>query len=315
MGTTLLLAYFLHNFAPHGELPQEVLRQQERSGTMMVEVVTPDQRTSVPPGATRVEMFQMRMSVPCGQENVPVEAISVQRRGMGSTEDITGVYAIVNGKRMTRSHPITRRDGWVQLRFREFEVPACGTIDVKIHADFSSEASPAGEHYFVLYHPRHIEADARQIIVTQRKSVRAVRETVGRKLGTVSVTYLQLLKRVKYGFKRDVMRFQLEADSIDDHLLRVITLTNDGAARFMDLQNLYLTGTRGPVTGRIANMDDDTVRLVFEPPVLLKKNEKRIFVLRANVLASRRRTIKFIVEEPGDLISEVVRGRRSGVEE
>lgn len=304
MTSSLLLAYFLYHFTVNGHLPGTVVEQREQAqGVLDVEVISDSEPLSVAPGSQRVAMLTLHLRAHC-KADVPISTISVQRRGMGSSEDIVGVYILSESRRLTNSFPIARRDGWVDLRLRSFVVPACQEREVIVAADFSPDAAPTGEHRFILYMPRNIDAGGATVTIEQTTRKVAVTRTVGPQVGTISVTYLPLLKRVTYGNGRDVMRFQLEADGYDDHLLRSVTFTNEGSAREMDLQQIFLTGTRGPVTDKASSLTGDTVQLTFDPPLLLEKNVKRIFLLRANVRASRRRTLSFVIEEPSDLISE-----------
>ena len=46
------------------------------------------------------------------------------------------------------------------------------------------------------------------------------------------------------------------------------------------------------------------VRFVLSPPLILKKNQTRLLELKADVRASRSRTIQLIIEEPGDIEAE-----------
>ena len=89
---------------------------------------------------------------------------------------------------------------------------------------------------------------------------------------------------------------------MDDHWLREITLTNDGKARNGDLQNLILQSSRGvPLAPTVASLTNDTVTFGLDTPVMLRKNDSIVLVVKADVLASRTRTIRLIVEEPADL--------------
>ena len=46
------------------------------------------------------------------------------------------------------------------------------------------------------------------------------------------------------------------------------------------------------------------MRFVLSPPLILKKNQTRLLELKADVRASRSRTIQLIIEEPGDIEAE-----------
>ncbi|MDP7247685.1 MAG: hypothetical protein QF741_03625 [Candidatus Peribacteraceae bacterium] len=127
----------------------------------------------------------------------------------------------------------------------------------------------------------------------------------GEEVGLIEVTYLPWLRRITYGPRRTVLRFSIKADEKNDHRIRAITLTNEGTARNFDLHNLSLPGSRV-----VSYMSGNKVRIVFSPPLKLKKNQERLMTMKADIRASRRRTVKFVIKEPSDIESSVVKGRR-----
>jgi len=310
MTSTLLLAMFLHYYNVEGTLAPpptyRELRQVELPGSLTISV-TPVVGGSVPSGAQRVPVLDIAFTASCDAD-VPVREITIQRKGMGDYRDIRAVYAMDGLSRISRAHELQRRDGVVTIRLGSLMVPACGTEMITIMADFESDADIAGEHRFVIDKPSNVSAGSS----TKRLRQRSEREradllsVVADQRGKISVTYLPLLRRVTYGPRRQVMRFVLEADGIDDHRILAITLTNEGKARDLDLQNIFLPGTKVA-----ASLDGDRVRLEFDPPLILRKNQDRLMTLRGSVRASRSRTLKFIIEEPSDIEAEVIRGREA----
>ncbi|MCF7844901.1 MAG: hypothetical protein K9M03_03685 [Kiritimatiellales bacterium] len=308
MTSTLLLALFLSNFAVEGELPppptHRELRQVEMPGSMTVSV-TPVVGGGVPPGAQRVPVLNVDFKASCNNDTV-VSEITIQRKGMGDYRDIRAVYAMDGLRRISRAHELQRRDGIVTIRLGSFSVPACETKAITIMADYDNNADIAGEHRFVLENVSDVRATSPISVVRTLDSQEreAIQTVVPNQVGKISVTYLPLLRRVTYGPRRQVMRFVLEADGIDDHSINAITIKNDGTARNLDLQNIFLPGTNVA-----SSLDEDMVRLVFDPPLILRKNQDRLMTLRGSIRASRSRTLKFIIEEPSDIEAEVMRGR------
>ena len=127
----------------------------------------------------------------------------------------------------------------------------------------------------------------------------------GEEIGKIEVTYLPLLRRITYGPRRTVSRFTIKADEKHDHRIHAITLTNEGTARNFDLHNLVLPGSR--VTSYLSG---DRVRIVFSPPLMLNKNQERLMTMKSDIRAGRRRTVKFVIDEPADIESSVIKGRR-----
>ncbi|MBU2213676.1 hypothetical protein KKC44_03375 [Patescibacteria group bacterium] len=312
MTSTILLAMFLHYYNVEGTLTPppayRELRQVELPGSLTISV-TPVVGGSVPSGAQRVPALDIAFTASCDAD-VPVREITIQRKGMGDYRDIRAVYAMDGLSRISRAHELQRRDGVVTIRLGSLVVPACSTKTITIMTDFESDADIAGEHRFVLEKPSDVDAGSpvkRLRLLTERE--RADLQTiVADQIGKISITYLSLLRRVTYGPRRQVMRFVFEADGIDDHRILAITLTNEGKARDLDLQNIFLPGTKVA-----ASLDGDRVRLEFDPPLILRKNQDRLMILRASVLASRSKTIQFVIQEPSDVESIVIRGRDAGV--
>jgi hypothetical protein len=57
-------------------------------------------------------------------------------------------------------------------------------------------------------------------------------------------------------------------------------------------------------------MHDDRVDLSLESPLDLARNASKVIELHADTLASRRKTIRFVIDEPGDIRVEEVRRSR-----
>lgn len=261
---------------------------------------------TVPPGAQRVEMLRLRMTAGCNGD-VDIHTISLQRRGRGANADIASIYAVHRGKRITRARPVARKDGSVDLNVRNFRVPACEAEDVFIVANFSPTASAAGEHRFEL---RGIDAAGSTVRIEQHVAApNTARRTSGRAVGQITVDYVPLNRRVRFGERQTVSRFTLKADSKDDHLLQAITFTNNGSASKSDLQNLYIGFRNRRISTLVPQLDGDTARIQFDPPFLLKKNQRLTFGLHADINAGRSRTIQFVIEETGDLEATPAVGR------
>lgn len=304
MLSTVLLAYYIHQFSQPISLPHRTdqspryIQSVHPRGALTVEAEAP-KSASVPPGAQRVEMLRLRLEADCSGD-VEIDTISVQRRGLGENGDIESVYAVHRGQRVSRARSIGRRDGSVDLNLRGFVLPACEEEDMLILVDFSPNAALAGEHTFAL---RGISAGGSTVRIEHRVGdfTRTRSSTSGRSVGRISVDYLNINRRVRFGQRQLVQRFTLEADNEDDHLLQAITFTNNGSASDTDMQNLYIDFRNRRISTLAKSLNGDTVRLEFDPPFRLEKNQKLKFGLRADVRASRSRTIQFIIEEESDL--------------
>ncbi|MDD5623429.1 MAG: hypothetical protein PHI23_01825 [Candidatus Peribacteraceae bacterium] len=134
------------------------------------------------------------------------------------------------------------------------------------------------------------------------------RRTAGEAVGSVTVGDLPLTGSVTYGAGRIVARFTLTAEGTRNQRVEAMTLTNRGSARNADLQNLSLENGRGRrVTPVMSRLDGEHICFLFDPPLVLTPHQTQVLQVRADVRASRRRTIKFLLEEASDLLVEEVR--------
>lgn len=258
---------------------------------------------SVQPGTQRVPMLTLRMTAPC-ERDVNVESLRVWRRGLGASSDILSVYAMKGGRRLVEGRQLSR-SGSAELHFRDLRIPACETEEISILADFSQDAAVAGEHWMTVEQANDIGAGTSKVSLIRDGSPQRQRTAGGRVRGGISVEYLRLIKTVLYGKSRTVMRIRLAADGVEDHIIRAITVTNNGSASNADIQNMFLrVGRNRSVSSVVRQLDGEIVRFVLDPPLLLKKNQKRLLELQADVLASRRRTLQLIIEQPSDIESE-----------
>lgn len=263
---------------------------------------------SVPPGAQRVEMLTLVLSAACSGD-VPLHGVTVTHRGMGAIRDIASVSAVIGGQRISRGRALSSADGAVTLTFRPAPVvPACGSLTLSVVADVSAAAAVGAEHRMTIGGPADIDAGGAGVTITQF-SAAPVRRTVGISQGSVSAAFLPLLSRITYGDRRVVARLRLEAEGYDQ-LMEAVTLTNDGSARGADLQNLTLETSRGQILARLPALDGERAPFVLPSPLLMERGQIFLLTVRADVRASRRRTIAFTLEEPGDLAARRATGRR-----
>lgn len=274
--------------------------------------------TSVPRGAQRVPLLTISLSASCAGV-ATVSGIRVTHRGMGDQSEISAVYAMARGKRISRGRQFSSSDGQLLLPLRPaLVIPACQTTDVTIAADFSAEALAASEHTLLLLRPGDIEAGSASVRILSPDTASAtgdrdrrgsVIQTAGSAQGSVAVNFLPLLTRIRYGDGRTVARMTLSASDFDQ-FVSAMTLTNDGSARDHDLQNLTLVTQRGVVLARTPALDGELVPFTLDPPFLLPRGETMRLDVRADVRASIRRTVGLSLEEPSDLTATRARIRR-----
>ncbi len=309
---SFLIAYFLHHFQIQRDttpppVPRSVYVRNLEGGRLTVRSHPQGGRT-IAPGMQRIPMLDIMIDASCTSD-VALYDLTVRRKGLGLNSDIDRVYVMSNGKRISRTRQVSNNRGDISFHFRNQIIPACGSKTLSVFADFSTSASIAGEHTFVIENEYDLGSSASKIILDKGPMVYPTKRTSGRVIGTISVDYLNVTSPVRYGNNRTIQRFVLEADNRTHHIIESITFTNEGSARNADLQDLYLQAGRKIMTNILPWMEGDRITFYFDPPVSLRKNHRRKFELKADVMASRSRTIRLEIEEPSDIVAEPVLGR------
>lgn len=254
--------------------------------------------TSVPRGAQRVPFLSIELHADC-DDDVAIRALTLKRTGLGRAADIERVYAFEGANRVTRA-AMLNRSGEVSLRFpKGLVVKACAKRTLVIAADIDAEADSGGQHAFRL---ASVTSNGLNVHIVEAGPTRVPGSITPSSVGAVSVTVEGANTPLRYGSNRTLARVRLEADGEVDQEIHSILLTNDGKATDKDLRNLRLENRKGTaLTGIAAAMDGDAVRLTFDPPLRLDRNDEMLLELKGDIRASNRRTVRFVIEEPSDL--------------
>ncbi len=306
MQTPLLLAYIWRLFLPVQDAPPslppppQVEVREEGTGALTVSTGPTEIMGSLPRGATQVPFLTVDLSASC-ESDVEVQSIEITHRGLGRATDIESVYATENFRRVGRARRFDANAGKTRLVLPRFVIPRCTARRLVIRGDVSREADIAGEHAIVLSGPSDIASSAER--VTLDATPDTVRVTTAPAAGgDITVNFLPLHSRLRYGTIATAARIQFSADNESDHVLRRILLTNEGTARNVDLQRLFLERSTGERVTRVAaRMDGDRVALEFDPPFLLRRGTTVTLLLKGETFGSALRTVRFTLEEDGDL--------------
>ncbi len=278
-------------------------------GTVEVGATSLPLAGSIPRGAQRYPLMTLALRTPCDAP-VTLTSLTLQHRGLGDARDFDGVYAWVGDQRVTRSF-VPQKDGAVTVRFRNYVLPACGETVVTILVSISPDAALGGEH--LLEFKGGTAADASVRFVAVASGTPSPAATVPQRVqpGTIDVEYLSITGSQSYGANRVLQRLRLVARSRGDQQVTAIRFTNQGSARDTDLRSLYLRGSDGtPLSAKADRMDGDTVRLTLDPPLTLQGNDVRVLELRGDIRASRKKTIRWTIEEASDIESRTCAGTR-----
>ena len=253
--------------------------------------------SAIPQGAQRVAVLNLRLQASCTAP-VTISSLSITHSGLGAASDILRIYAFDGTIRRSRSVSVSSKDA-MTLRLQNVTVPVCGTVTLIVDADFSRTAQSGGEHRFDL---KALDANATVTIGHIGASRSSQSVTPSANQATVTAEFRPVITDVSYGADKIVARLILTGGKDADQRVLSVTFTNDGSARNADLQNLYLeTNGHARLTPSVAHMDGRTVTLMFDPPLLLSRNQSIFVQLRADVRASRTHTIQWLIEEPSDI--------------
>lgn len=312
IASLLLIARLTTDYMTVPQPPKEPVRAVETlqpggDGTLTVSASATPRVGSVPQGASRVPMLQVDLSASC-EADIAVSELAVRHAGLGDPGDISGVYVLEQGRRISRSATFDG-DGVARLRLRQLQVPKCESVSLQIVGDLSRTAAPAGEHGAELRMSYDVVSTAARTELTTGNQLTI--STSPTAAGAVSVKFLSVNPRlIRYGRIETVARLQLTADGSSDQLLRSITLTNNESARDFDLINLSLqTSSQKVLSSTASRLNGKQVTLTFEPSYVLKRGQTVVLLLKAEVRGSVTRKVQFMLEEESDLDASVYRSR------
>jgi len=272
-------------------------------------VATPIEVGTVALGAQRIPALSLTMHASC-EAPVTISEVRLTHTGRGSPADIDGVFLATDIRRVSR---VTRFDsrGDAYVRFPRFTIPACGSVEATVLFNLSRTASVAGEHGVEITSALDIQSNAAATDIQIFDETTATLVASPQTEGALTVSFLPVHGRPRYGRESVVARVQISADGEGDHLLREITFTNEENARNYNLLDIRLTDARGTVlTRNLTRMDERIVHLYFEPTYVLERSQSKIFLLKGIPNASLSKKFRFILEEETDLYATPYRARR-----
>jgi hypothetical protein len=265
----------------------------------LLDVTVSSGTQSIYPGASRVSVLTLHLKNGC-ETPAELEAITIRHKGLGSRQDIERLYALTGTRRITSGAPM-QQAGMAVLRFRGFRIEPCDEKTITVAADFSEESAIAAQHWFYLLNTDVLLRTPGT--VTMRVSGAGPTSTAaGDTASFITVTELDLPVPLRYGTQRTLARIRLEASGRRNQVIHAITFTNGGSARGGDLQNFSLQTSNGTIlSDTVPSMDDQSVTLRLRAPYVLEPRDTVQWYLKGDVRASRKRTVRLTIEEPGDI--------------
>lgn len=260
---------------------------------------------TVPKGANGVTMLSLDLTASCA-DDVRIDDLTVLHEGFGDTTDIDGVYAAVNGARLSRRRTIDTDNQTADLRFRSpLVINKCDTVTVDIVADFNSTATTSGEHNFVAELPSDVTSNAKS--VTGDFPVRGNSFKVAAvSSGKLTVTYRTVSpSNVKVGETADVLgRFEVSSDAVEDQTIYSMTIEQNGSASDGDLTNLSIRRSDGTVvTNVVPAFESDHGTFVFDPPLTVKQGDRITLEVVGDVHGGATNNVILHFEEASDIFA------------
>lgn len=260
---------------------------------------------TVPKGAVGVVMLSTDLTASC-DDTVSVENLTVLHEGFGDEQDIDGLYAAINGARVTRKRTIDSEDQTSDLRFSSpLVLDPCETVTVDVVADFASTAGTSAEHNLVVELPSDVFGNAKDVsgnFPIRGSTFRIAAVTSG----IVTVTYRTVSPdEVEVGDVGVVVgKFEVAVDSTEDQTFYSMTLEQNSSASDGDFVNIAIRRTDGTVlTNTVSQTVGDFATVVFDPPFTILEGDKITLEIIADVVGGAGDSIIVHFEETSDLFA------------
>lgn len=270
------------------------------AGELLVTFAPAGMFGSAPRGATRVELGVLNLSASCDSD-IRLDSVRLRHTGLGAFSDISGVYLADGFRRISRASQFDHRSGEVDLRVPSLVIPKCSAVRLSALVNIAADATVASEHGLTIDGPSSVQSSARNTTFSYGGESKKITATPDR-TGTVTLNFLPVNGRLRYGRMETLARLQFSADALHDYLLKRIVLTNRESARDMDFINLRLETRSGTgLTTTAARMKGRTLTLEFSPTYILERSRTTVFLLKGEVRGSQSRKVDFVLEETSDL--------------
>ncbi len=299
----LIVAFSLFDFMQLPPVPPvqpAVSFAEQGAGELTVAVGTQQSLGSVPRGASRIQFLSLNLSASCDAD-VTVESIVLTHVGQGSAADISAVYLSDGTRRIGRSQRFDPRRSEATLRLQGLTIPKCSAVRLSVLGDIALTANSASEHGINLAKSADIVSSAKKTLLQRTDDTERI-IAAPKDAGSITVNFLPVPSRPRYGRIETVARLQISADAKSSHLLKRVTFSNRATARDSDLINFTIETRSGTVLTTVTQrMKASQVTLNFSPTYILHRSQTVVLLLKAEIHASQSRQINFYIEEPADL--------------
>ena len=259
---------------------------------------------TVPKGAQGIVFASLDLTAT--GDDVVLENLTILHEGFGDSSDFSGVYAIVDGARVTRKRTIDSQSYTATVRFTQpLTVPAGKTVTLQLAGDLSSTAVTASEHALTVELPTDLVSNAKEVkgnFPLKGKSFRIAAVTSG----TVSIAYRSVTpSNIKVGDKgATIGKWEINIDSTEDQTIYSMTVQNDGTAGDGDFNNIAVRRSDGTIlTKTVAATVGDYATLVFDPPFTILQGDRITMNVIADITGGAAKNVKIHFDETGDIFS------------
>ncbi|MBU0766344.1 S-layer homology domain-containing protein [Patescibacteria group bacterium] len=260
---------------------------------------------TVPIGAVGVVALSVDLTASC-DDSVTIESMTILHEGFGASSDVNGLYAAINGARVTRKRTIDAEDQTADLRFASpLVLDPCETVTVDVVIDYANTATASSEHNLVVELPSDVFGNAKE--VTGNFPIRGNTFRIAAiTSGTVSLTYRTVSPdEIEIGDKGAVIgKWEVSVNSTEDQTFYSMTLEQNSSASDGDFTNLAVRRTDGTIlTNTVAQTVGDFVTLVFDPPFTVLEGDKVTLEVIADIVGGAGDSIIMHFEESSDLFA------------
>lgn len=259
---------------------------------------------TIPKGAQGVIFLSVDLTAT--SDDVVLENLTMLHEGFGSSSDFSGVYAVVDGARVTRKRTIDSQSYTATLRFTKPLVIMAGkTVTLQLAGDLITTATISSEHAFTLELPTDFASNAKSVtgnFPLKGKSFRVAAVASG----IVTISYRSVTpSSIKVGDKgATIGKWEVSLDSTEDQTVYSMTIQNNGTAGDGDFGNIQIRRSDGTVLTKSADATvGDYATLVFDPPFTILEGDRITMSVVADISGGAAKNIQVTFDETGDIFS------------
>lgn len=239
-----------------------------------------------------------------GNESVEITGLTVERAGLGQSNDFEKVYVVVDGVRHGSKRTLGSDDE-ASLYFatdnNKIVVPANSSVEIDIVADMVGTSADSGNVSYLQVTEVQSTAD-----VDANFPIRGNNMALANVSGpSIDFEYSGDTDDINIGdMQVDVAEFELDGDSSEDVMLYSVTLKQEGTADSDEVVDYTLYYEGDVVAGPVDARADDFIMFELDSAMLLEEDENNYtFTVKADVMSGNGETVDLQLEERTDIVA------------